>query len=283
MIKLFQQAWQDAHEQVYGVSKQRRFRRPNKPGHQDNILHDARQRVAAGPSPLCVLGPLGRLFTCCARRGRHREAQVQLPDTQKVSGYVQDLTGKQGATVDAEPRSRRKGEPEAMATVPVEFKVNVPSEWVPGQRIAVRGPHGRVWVDAPPNAEAGASFTHRLGPTPDFKVEVPPGVKPGEQMPYRRSDGVYINFTVPKGATPGHIFDVTPPVLMVQVPEGCGAGDFVCFKNATATDGDARAWCRTRIPNGVEPGAYFAARLPPPPSAHPDTLGATGRKKDKKP
>merc|ERR1719356_1208419 len=112
------------------------------------------------------------------------------------------------------------------------------------------GPHGRIVVAGPPDAKPGTIVRWRLAPQPDFQVEVPKGARPGTEVRLKRADGVEIAVPVPKGLKPGDTFNIAPPALMVQVPQGCKPGE--------------SDWCRARVPEGMVPGGYFAARLPPP-------------------
>jgi hypothetical protein len=258
VIKEFRRQLQELQDDVNGVKNRKRDKggKPN-----ERLLHEARRRLGKDTP---TGGLLARIFSCCARR-------APVADQEANAGYVQDCTPHNKFTVDAERRPRKKNETEANATPPVEFKCQVPKDWEPGKPITVQGPHGPLWVEPPPNAQAGTSFGWKLSPPPDYKVEVPPDGKPGSSIVHRRSDGVDISFTVPKGAKPGNIFEVSPPSLMVQVPASCAPKDQVIFRAPAGAPGgkgkadeDSAEWFRARIPEGISPGFYFAARLPPP-------------------
>jgi hypothetical protein len=261
LVKEAKRSLQEMQDEANGV----RSRKKDKSGRpSEKVLHEARRRIGKDTSPV---GFLAKLLSCCARRARLADSAED--SEAKNSGYVQDCTGYNKFTVDAERRARKKGETEANATPPVEFKCQVPKDWEPGTRITIQGPHGPLWVEPPPNAEAGTSFSWKLAPPPDYKVEVPPDGKPGGSIVHRRSDGVDISFTVPKGAKPGNIFDVSPPSLMVQVPTSCAPKDQIIFRAPApkGKDDEDAEWFRARIPDGISPGYYFAARLPPPKEA----------------
>lgn len=263
IIKDVKRTMQDLQDEANGV-RSRKKDRGGKPS--DRVLQEARRRLGKDSQ---AEGFFARLFSCCARRAR---AGVVDGDAEaKNSGYVEDCAGYNKFTVDAELRSRKKGETEANATYPVEFKCQVPKDWEAGKPISIQGPHGPLLVEPPPNAVAGMGFGWKLAPPPDYKVEVPPDGKPGGQIIHRRSDGVDIAFTVPKGAKPGNIFEVSPPVLMVQMPANSAPKDQVIFRASTGGkakgDEEFSDWYRANIPEGLSPGCYFAARLPPPKEA----------------
>jgi len=163
-----------------------------------------------------------------------------------------------------------KFEREALTTLAVEFATDVPPDYQEGQPLRVIGPHGPVEVQPPPDAKPGSRQRYRLAPKPEFRVTVPPGVQPGMNMTFKKNNGVQITIQVPPNVGPGEAFTVNPPALMVRVPDDAQAGDVVCFRNTVRRTGDdmeVTEWCRARIPNSLQPGKYFAARLPCP--SHP--------------
>merc|ERR1719433_477134 len=118
----------------------------------------------------------------------------------------------------------------------------------------------------PESCEPGTTLRYRLKPEPELKVKVPPGVAPGATLTFQRPDGSRIGIQVPPGKQPGEQFEVTPPALMVLVPEEAQAGDWVRFGmpgSAQAGDGKAkeRQWFRSKVPQELQLGRYFAARL----------------------
>jgi len=160
-----------------------------------------------------------------------------------------------------------KFEREALTTLAVEFTADLPLEYEEGQTLRVIGPHGPVEVRPPPGAQPGSSHVYRLAPKPEFRVVAPPGVQSGMSMTFKQSNGIQISIQVPPNVGPGEAFTVNPPVLMVRVPDEAQAGDVVCFRNIVRRTGDNREvteWCRARVPEGLQPGKYFAARLPRP-------------------
>jgi len=160
-----------------------------------------------------------------------------------------------------------KFELEAVTTPPAEFSAMVPEDHQEGKTLRVLGPHGPIEVTPPPGSQPGMTLKWRLGPKPEFKVVVPPGAGPGSEAKFKRSDGAEISVQVPPGLAPGDVFDVSPPALMVRVPNGAMPGDCVCFRHSVSQandDMEVTEWCRARVPQGVEPGKYFAARLPGP-------------------
>jgi len=166
-------------------------------------------------------------------------------------------------------RGQLRHQLEALATLPVELVATLPADHIPGSRIRMCGPHGRMEVDSPAAAQPGEKIKYLLGPTPEYSVEVPPGASPSTRVRFRRADGVEVCVPIPPSKRPGQRFEVTPPALMVQVPEGALPGDFVVFRHSLGSSGKGVAteeteWCRARVPEGLRPGNYFAARLPQP-------------------
>mmetsp|Transcript_2484 Transcript_2484/g.7930 ORF Transcript_2484/g.7930 Transcript_2484/m.7930 type:complete len:292 (+) Transcript_2484:58-933(+) len=203
-----------------------------------------------------------------------REAELPLLGHGGVfpgANHVQDLGS---LAVDAERvdppgigGAGREREFEALATAPVELSAQLPANYRQGRPVQMRGPHGPVEVIPPEDVQPGAQMTYRLAPPPEFRVEVPPGCGPGAQVQFERSDGVEVCVKVPPGVHAGDVFEVTPPSLMVRVPEGAVAGDRVVFRHSIGAGRGGREeseWCRAQVPRGVRPGAYFAARLPAP-------------------
>jgi len=165
---------------------------------------------------------------------------------------------------------------QALATAPIQLQVNLGMDYQPGQKVIAQGPHGPIQMEPPADVKPGTTLTARLAPPPDIRIHVPPGLKAGSEMKFQRSDGVTIAVRVPKGMGPGDHFDVTPPCLMVKMPEGAKPGDFVVFPN---DNGNERQWCRARIPDaqGAISHGYFAARLPPPEAGSPQRKHIAGK------
>jgi len=106
---------------------------------------------------------------------------------------------------------------------------------------------------------------YRLAPKPEFRIQVPPNHLPGDSVTFTREDGVGVSVPVPPGMQPGEMFEVTPPVLMVRVPEGATPGTRLIFhRQGCGPPEETREWIRCEVPAGVAPGKYFAARIPKP-------------------
>merc|ERR1719277_1680679 len=105
----------------------------------------------------------------------------------------------------------------------------------------------------------------RLKPAPDLRIEVPSGLSAGSSMTFERSDGSRISITVPPGKKPGDFFEVLPPALMVLVPEEVKAGETVVF--CMPAPQPLGQWFKAQVPESLQLGKYFAARLPPPDAA----------------
>mmetsp|Transcript_105009 Transcript_105009/g.321775 ORF Transcript_105009/g.321775 Transcript_105009/m.321775 type:complete len:239 (-) Transcript_105009:149-865(-) len=186
--------------------------------------------------------------------------------------YIGDDSGTADAErVGAPAHCAKGGRCEAQAhavSPPLNIQVDLPrGHCLPGQPILVHGPQGPVCLRVPPGATPGARLTFQIAPRPEFRVEVPPGAGPGWVMTFHKDDGGECRATVPPGLQPGDTFEVTPPALMVRVPEDAQPGDFVRFSRAcdlgATTEGPSSTELfRARIPEGLQPCMYFAARLP---------------------
>lgn len=200
-------------------------------------------------------------------------ARKPLLDT---DSYVTDLGDVPGVVaafpLDKAPAFGAGGHLEALATPPLAFRTILPEDHVAGQSIKVTGPLGTVQVTPPSDVQPGTPVTFRLAPPTRFKVQVPPGMQAGDFIKYRTSEGDMVEIGIPEGMTVGENFDVSPPSLMVKVPEGAMPGDTtVVFR--TEEGAWSNRWLYATVPASRKPGDYFAARLPiplqlPPPSDH---------------
>eukprot|EP00419_Tripos_fusus_P006730 CAMPEP_0172671782 /NCGR_PEP_ID=MMETSP1074-20121228/11130_1 /TAXON_ID=2916 /ORGANISM="Ceratium fusus, Strain PA161109" /LENGTH=277 /DNA_ID=CAMNT_0013488883 /DNA_START=1 /DNA_END=834 /DNA_ORIENTATION=+ len=189
-----------------------------------------------------------------------------LEDTCSIDGMpvVQQLASDPSA-VDAERfEGSLHGQLQAHATQPCEFCAELSKDYKPGVSFTVQGPFGPIKVEPPANAKPGMSLRYRLAPKPVFRIQVPPGVKAGDAVKFNREDGIEVSVQVPTGTQPGETFEVTPPALMVKVPEGASAGDDLVFPGRRGSDGQPTEWFRARVPTGLEPNRYLTARLPGP-------------------
>lgn len=190
------------------------------------------------------------------------------------NSLVREMNGS-GRTVDcARGPAPKPGEVQTVATPPLEIIAVVPEGFQPGIPITVPGPHGSLLLEAPVDATPGAQLVFMLGPLPDFQITVPAGVKGGMSMHFMTAVGDRIAIHVPEGLYCGDVFPVTPPALMVQVPEGAKTGDSVVFcaqapklQDSAWKNVDGQ-WFRATVPDSLVCG-YFAARLPKPQEAAP--------------
>lgn len=184
--------------------------------------------------------------------------------------YIGDDAGAADAERVSEKAPSKEGCCEAQAHAahpPLNIEVELPpGHWQPGQTVQVQGPHGPTCLRLPADAAPGAKLLFQIAPRPEFRVEVPPGAGPGWVMTFRKDDGGECRVTVPPGLQPGDTFEVTPPALMVRVPECSRPGDFVTFSRMVVSGRNQKAnsqeFFRARIPDGLQPCMYFAARLP---------------------
>lgn len=202
---------------------------------------------------------------------------AEVPLMGSSDSLVQHLSADPFA-VDAERVDGLGGELEAQAVPPCEFAATLSDSYQPGTSFTIQGPLGPIKVNPPPDAKPGMTLRYRLAPTPDFRVQVPPGGKPGSPVTFQRADGVEICVQVPEGHGPGDSFDVTPPALMVRVPDGAEKGDFVVFHGPIAPNQQPE-WFRAQVPDGLAPGRFLTARLPvpkPSKSSPPPKQGGLG-------
>jgi len=192
-------------------------------------------------------------------------ATPELADVTRLrrTSFVQFLSESQ-LTVQSERVSGSQSGKEAFATLPIELTGVVPDNYQPGGNIIIPSPDGDIEVEVPPNTQPGSTVRYRLAPTPELRVQVPPGLAPGQLAKFRRNDGLEIEVPVPSGLKPGDFFDVDPPAVMVRVPESTSPGDAVVFRSLRRDGQDVTEWCRALVPQGMAPGRFFVARLPPP-------------------
>lgn len=157
---------------------------------------------------------------------------------------------------------------------PIMMEIDVPNgNWDREKPFMARGPGGPIRVHLPPDARPGTKVTCKLAPKPEFRVQVPPGAKPGWIIKFQKANGEEVAVGVPPGLQPGDTFDVTPPALMVRVPENAKPGDGVVFTQITGIrkdgTGGRREVFRARVPEGCQPLDHFSALLPAPPQVPP--------------
>jgi len=156
------------------------------------------------------------------------------------------------------------GELKAIATPPCEFTAHLPESYKPGEPLIVQGPLGMIKMEAPPVAQPGASLRFQLAAKPSHRIRVPANGRPGDEAKFVRKDGVEVTVTVPPGVGPGETFNVSPPALMVKVPEGASPGTTVIFPGPCGPDGEPQEWFRAEVPEGLGKKEYFTACLPMP-------------------
>lgn len=212
------------------------------------------------PNPNSLRARAGQFFT------RKRKPELKLERRKVAPSFVTDL-GVSHLIVDSKPSTGGRGRLVALATPPLTLNVSVPKGHQAGQRIYADGPHGRLCVDIPLDAEIGSTHQVRLGPPQEFRIGIPKGIKTGAEVDLifkRPEDGLEIVVPIPAGLSAGDSFDVPPPSLMVKVPDGASPGDTVVFRPAESQGADEKQWLRARIPKVMTVGNYFTARLPPP-------------------
>jgi len=150
----------------------------------------------------------------------------------------------------------------ANACLPITLQFTVPPKHRPGQPVCLQGPHGLLYHNLPQGYQPGDTCSVRLGPLQNTEqIAVPEGKQPGDIIKFEGPDGEELETQIPPGLQPGDVFDATPPSVIVQVPQDAKPGDMVQFRvppQANVQDTSDRL---TKIPKGLSPGQYFAARL----------------------
>jgi len=189
------------------------------------------------------------------------DSETEAPLNQNFEEMVQMLPGARSTVNSTLVKKAEQGELQALACPPLEFTVKLPKDYASGEPIRAKGPHGIISFNKQ-DAKPGETYSFKIAAPPDVRITVPKDYKKGSSLVFDRADGVRISVAVPCGLGPGQTFDVTPPVLMVKVPEGAKAGDPVVFRDEQ-TFGQYGQWLRATVPNNVHSVGYFAARLPP--------------------
>jgi len=193
----------------------------------------------------------------------YRGVLIEDERTENLVSAPRDNTNTVDAEILMHPNPREVGV-EAFAMWPSDIEVAVPQEWKAGDKVPAAGPHGRIHFELPEQCMPGTTLRFRLKPAPDLRIEVPAGVSAGSSMTFERGDGSRISITVPPGKKPGDFFEVSPPAVMVLVPEEVKAGETVVFCMPAPPLGQ---WFKAQVPESLQLGKYFAARLPPPDAA----------------
>eukprot|EP00931_Biecheleriopsis_adriatica_P036026 TRINITY_DN20772_c0_g1_i1.p1 TRINITY_DN20772_c0_g1~~TRINITY_DN20772_c0_g1_i1.p1 ORF type:complete len:338 (-),score=81.69 TRINITY_DN20772_c0_g1_i1:246-1175(-) len=124
--------------------------------------------------------------------------------------------------------------------------------------VCVAGPHGSLPVAVPKRASPGSLVKVRIGPKIAFRAVVPADLKEGDMMALKLPNGDLMQVAVPEGKKSGDEFDISPPVIMVQVPQGGRSGLVVEYDNHEGKK------CTTSIPKDVVAGQYFEVPLVQP-------------------
>jgi len=124
--------------------------------------------------------------------------------------------------------------------------------------VCVQGPHGSLPVAVPTSAAPGMLVRVRIGPVKAFRVTLPAGLEEGQAMALELPGGERMQVVVPPGKKAGDEFDVSPPVIMVQVPNGAEAGTQVEYDHPEGRK------CLVSVPKGEHCGHYFEVPLSQP-------------------
>mmetsp|Transcript_42067 Transcript_42067/g.122042 ORF Transcript_42067/g.122042 Transcript_42067/m.122042 type:complete len:248 (+) Transcript_42067:90-833(+) len=220
---------------------------------------------------------------CQALSGKHGldDKDVYLPlvtgnNPEANGGAVVKYLGQDPSAVEAELVTgliRSMGDIEAVAIpAPVMIEIQVPSgNHQPGEPLFINGPDGPIRVHLPRDAAPGSSLRIKIAPRPEYRIEVPPGAGPGWLVRFSNQDGVEVAVPVPPGLQTGDFCEVSPPALMVRVPEQAKPGDFVFFKRRAPLDSPTKGgatsvmeFYRAQVPEGCQPCDFFSAIIPKP-------------------
>eukprot|EP00929_Paragymnodinium_shiwhaense_P043051 TRINITY_DN22183_c0_g1_i2.p1 TRINITY_DN22183_c0_g1~~TRINITY_DN22183_c0_g1_i2.p1 ORF type:complete len:237 (+),score=45.50 TRINITY_DN22183_c0_g1_i2:108-818(+) len=165
---------------------------------------------------------------------------------------------------------RPDGVKRANCTPPCELHFIVPDECEPGVTVLqINGPHGIMPVQIAKNANPGEKVTIRLCPTTAYEIIVPENAPEGTEVQTQLPDGTSIQAIIPPGREAGDKFYVSPPALMVQVPQGAVPGETVCI---TDPQGEEH---QIKVPPDTVPGQYFEYLEKPKGKESADLLGMT--------
>uniref|UniRef100_A0A6U6L6F3 Uncharacterized protein n=1 Tax=Zooxanthella nutricula TaxID=1333877 RepID=A0A6U6L6F3_9DINO len=152
--------------------------------------------------------------------------------------------------------------PVAFASPPGLLEVAVPQNYKYGDKVLMRGPHGTLLAQLPAEAQPGTTFRYPLRPAPEFNLEVPTGKAYSDSILLRMEDGRDVVVDIPRGAAPGDSIPVSPPCMIIQVPENVSVGQSVQFETNCG-------WFASVVPDSLQLGRYFAARIPGPECSMP--------------
>lgn len=194
----------------------------------------------------------GLLNNAAWLRGGHNHQRLETDD------YFSDSDD------SVEDHRPMQGEPvrrvlQCKTALPQDIKFIVPREGITSEggvdAVCIQGPHGPLRVPLPEGAKVGEECTIRLGPPAQYKVCVPEGGKVGDSVKFEGAGSEQLNAVVPEGKKPGEEFEVSLPVLLIQVPPGAKPGMEVMYE---APDRQNRG---VRVPKGTPPGHYFPVLL----------------------
>jgi len=198
------------------------------------------------------------------------EVTLEVGDLSGARPFITDL-GVDPKSSEAEhvPESCQNAIETRAVASPLMFEVAVPNGSRPGETVKANGPGGPIVLQLPPDAKPGGSLRYAMKPKPRYLVEVPPKAGPGWTIRFQANGGDEVMVPVPPGKNPGDTFEVTPPALMVEVPERAQPGDYVKFNHIVDITGNTRGGMtecfRAIVPEGVMPKQFFVAHIPPPP------------------
>lgn len=136
---------------------------------------------------------------------------------------------------------------------PQDIIFTVPEDARAGQPVCVQGPHGPILIPLPEEAEPGKEFSWRLGPNDHYSVDVPEDLEEGGVVEFKGMHNETLHAVVPEGKKGGDTFMVSPPVIMVQVPQNAKPGQELTYMSPLQLP------MLTRVPEGMSPGQYFPA------------------------
>lgn len=165
-------------------------------------------------------------------------------------------------SASSSPERRKTDVLRAKSCLPLSMTFKVPPNCRAGQPVRLQGPHGMLTYPLPQGYQPGDTCTFVLGPKNCMQpLVVPEGKWPGDTITFEGADGKQATAKVPQGLQPGDVFEIMPPVVMVQVPQDALPGDELTFPVPAQANMQDTSDRRTHVPKGLRPFMYFPVSL----------------------
>jgi len=223
--------------------------------------------VPSAPSPV-LPAEQAQLCLQCILENDDREAEATHACAEKAQCQSSDMrhdpeVSPEQPSPGDEDQAPESTSPSARCRGVLVQKAKLTSKEVPApdtsmMLVCVQGPHGSLPVAVPTSAAPGTLVRVRIGPVMAYQVTLPAGLKEGQAMALELPCGQRMQVSVPPGKKAGDEFDVSPPVIMVQVPIGAEPGTQVEYDHPEGRK------CVVSIPKGAHCGHYFEVPLSQP-------------------